>query len=168
MIPDSSTAGLRIRESSICFALSALLAIALARVAVWLQVAGFATVFIFPALCGAALAFGTVFVAKQLGGSSRGPIVQAAIVGSIIMAAAEHGFFYLEYRHQFEAKLHSNPQVELLATMSPDPPMPATFWKFMAAEAPAKWPLWSIDALTMITIAALTTLWITSEKATSN
>jgi hypothetical protein len=143
-----------------CLIFSAIIAIALARAAVWLQLAGFSTAFIFPAIFGAALGFGTWFLARQFGCDVRGAVLLAALCGAVIMAAAEHGFFYLEYRHRFESKLHSNPQGELLASMSPNPPMPATFFEFMAAEAPAKWPLWIFDAVTMIVIAALVAWWM--------
>ena len=114
--------------------------IALARTAVWLQVAGFGAVgalsIIFGAILGSAL--GTLVAYLNL--RARGLITCGVILSALTMAAAEHAFFYLEYRSQYETKLQSDPMAQLARNLAPDELSPATFAKFMAAEAPAKKP----------------------------
>ncbi|HTQ39555.1 MAG TPA: hypothetical protein VMJ32_11030 [Pirellulales bacterium] len=129
--------------------------LALARIAVWLQSAHFAAIGVFPALFGAALGSALVAVSHWLRFRSRLAVVWAAIVAATLMAAAEHGLFYLDYRRDFAAKLQTDPNAQLAAALVPDQFQPATFYRFMAAEAPAKWLLWTLDALAMITVAAI-------------
>ncbi|MCC7087040.1 MAG: hypothetical protein IT427_18730 [Pirellulales bacterium] len=127
-----------------------LAAVAVARIAVWLQSAGFSTVVIFPLLVGGALGATIGFAATQFGKTSRGLALSGALLAGGVCAAAEHGFFYLDYRRGFEAKLQNDPTAQLAATANPRFIAPQSFSKFMATSAPDQWPLWTMDALAMI------------------
>jgi len=70
---------------------------------------------------------------------------------------AEHGFFYLDYRSHYSSALQNNPKAQLFMSLAADEFQPASFSRFMAAEAPAKWPLWIVDALAMIAVSAMVT-----------
>ena len=59
--------------------------------------------------------------------------------------------------------MHSDPKAQSRVAMEGDQFQPATFYRFMAAEAPAKWPLWIADALAMIAVAAVVT-WLLSAR----
>jgi hypothetical protein len=139
----------------IWLAISILLAAALARVAVWLQLAGFSTVVLFPLIVGAVLGAVVGFAGSQVGEVSRRIVVVGAILAGAICAAAEHGYFYLDYRRGFESKLQSDPKAQLAATMNPEKFEPASFSKYMAAQTEDNWPLWIADAIAMIGAAGV-------------
>jgi hypothetical protein len=137
-------------------AVAALLAVAMARVAVWLQSAGFSTVMVFPVVIGAVLGGIVSFMASQLGESRRMLVVVGSLMAAAVCASAEHGFFYLDYRSHFAAKLQSDPTMQLAVTMNPERFRPAPFSKFMSAAAAENWPLWIVDAFAMIAAAGAT------------
>jgi hypothetical protein len=134
----------------IWLAISILLAGAIGRIAVWLQLAGFSTVVLFPLLVGAVLGAVVGFAALQVGEVGRKAALAGAVLAGIICAAAEHGYFYLDYRRGFESKLQSDPKVQLAATMNPENFQPASFSKYIAAQAEDNWPLWIADAFALI------------------
>jgi hypothetical protein len=139
-----------------------LLALCLARVVVWLQTAHVAAIGVFPAICGLAIGWGLVSAAHAISIRSRSLIICTAIFAAAMTSVAEHVLFYLDYRHDFTAKLQSDPKLQMAAAFVGDDFKPATFSRFMTAEAPAKWLLWTFDALAMITIAAVVA-WLMSQ-----
>jgi hypothetical protein len=140
------------------FGLPLLLAIAIARIAVWLQRAGFSTVVLFPLIIGTVLGAIVGFVASQTGETNRKLAVVVALLAAAVCAAAEHGIFYLDYRRGFEAKLQSDPNARLAATMNPELFEPVPLAKYMVSEWAMNWRLWILDALAMIG-AAGTAAW---------
>jgi hypothetical protein len=143
------------------------LSVALARIAVWLQAAHFAAVGVFPAMFGAAIGLILIWIAGRFGIRSRAIIIFGAMSAAVMLAAAEHGFFYLDYRNQFATAIQNNPKAQLVVSLTADQFEPATFSGFMAAEAPAKWLLWILDAAAMIGVAALVA-WLVAPGARSN
>jgi hypothetical protein len=131
------------------------LSVALARIAVWLQNANFAAVGVFPVILGGAVGFFAVWLAHRFAIRNRTAMISAAMLAALLLAMAEHGFFYLDYRSNFAAAIHSNPKAQLMLALEGDQFQPASFGRFMSAEAPAKWPLWIADAGAMIAVAAI-------------
>jgi hypothetical protein len=137
------------------------IAVALARIAVWLQVAHFAALGVFPAILGATCGIAVAWIGRQLAIRGRRKIIVAAVFAAVVIVAVEHMLFYLDYRSQFAAALQANPKAQLAASLVANEFQPASFYRFMAAEAPDKWPLWTADALAMIAIAAFSA-WLMS------
>jgi hypothetical protein len=135
----------------------------LARIAVSLQTAHFAALGVFPLFLGAAIGLAIVWISQRCGIQKRRTLVLGAVFSAITVAAAEHGLFYLDYCRQFSTAMHSDPKAQWVLAMEGDQFQPATFYRFMAAEAPAKWPLWIADALAMIAVAAVVT-WLLSAR----
>jgi len=131
------------------------LSIALARIAVWLQTAHFAAIGVFPVLLGVVIGLSVVWIGRQLNLYGRRTMMAGAIMAASLIAATEHALFYFDYRNQFSSAIQSNPKSQLAAALAGDQFQPASFYRFMAAEAPAKWPLWIADALAMIAVAAV-------------
>jgi hypothetical protein len=142
------------QKLSIWSVISALIAIALARIAVWLQSFGFSPMVVFPLIIGAALGSMIALAANVAQEKRRELVVTGAVLAAIVCAAAEHGFSYLDYRRGYEAKLQSDPKAQLAASMNPENMRPASFAKFMGADAKGNWVLWIVDALAMIGAAA--------------
>jgi hypothetical protein len=144
----------------------AALAVVLARIAVWIQSRGFAAIGVFPMIFGATIGVAAAIGASLLGLAGRRMIITVAILSSLITAAAEHGFFYLDYRHECESKfqkqLEISPMMQQLVAVMPDQVHASmeTFSEFMGEEAAVKWPLWVVDATAMIVVAALSAWWI--------
>jgi hypothetical protein len=132
-----------------------LLSVALARIAVWLQMAHFAALGVFPIAIGAVVGGLVIWTARYFSIRDRMLVVCGAVFAALMVAAAEHGLFYLDYRSHILASIQDNPKAQMLLALDADQFQPATFYRFMAAEAPAKWPLWIEDAAAMIAIAAL-------------
>jgi hypothetical protein len=141
------------------------LSVALARIAVWLQTAHFAAVGVFPMILGAAIGFSVVWTARRFAVQGRAAMIAGALFAAAMVVAAEHGLFYLDYRSHFSTAIQSDPKAQLVLALEPDQFQPATFYRFMAAEAPGKWPLWIADALAMIAVAALVA-WLMSPGTT--
>jgi small basic protein len=137
------------------------LSAALARIAVCLQTAHLAAVGIFPMILGAVIGVCVVWSGRQLGITNRGWLLLVSVVAAITLSLAEHGFFYLDYRNHYSSEIQNNPKAQLFMSLAADEFQPASFSHFMAAEAPAKWPLWIIDALAMIAVSALVTYFLT-------
>ncbi len=93
------------------------IAVALARIAVWLQMDHFAAVGVFPVLSGAACGVAVAWIGKQLAICGRTKIILAAIFAAIVIVSAEHLLFYLDYCSQFAAALQANPKAQLAATL---------------------------------------------------
>lgn len=130
---------------------TAVAAIAMARISVWLQQVGLAPILVVPLLVGAAVGLLASMLAGQSGESSRVRLAVGLVVSALLMAAASHGFFYLDYCRQFEANVLNEPKVQLWALQDPDfQPRPHTLWKFLGASALENWPLWIADAAAMI------------------
>jgi hypothetical protein len=144
--------------------ISALLAVVLARIAVWLQSIGFSPIVIFPLLIGAVLGALIAYAANVADEKRQALVVIGAILAAVVCAAAEHGFSYLDYRRGYEAKLQSDPKAQLAASMDPEKMRPATFARFMSADAQANWVLWIVDALAMIGAAAGSAWFVSSDS----
>lgn len=153
------------RWAAVCLwvAIIVAIAVALARIAVWLQTAHFAALGVFPVLMGAACGVAVAWIGRQLTICGRTKIILAAIFAAIVIVSAEHLLFYLDYRSQFAAALQANPKAQLAATLVVNEFQPASFYRFMSAEAPDKWPLWIADALAMIAVAAFSA-WLMSRS----
>ncbi len=143
-----------LKKFALLLGFSLLLAVAIARIAVWLQTAGFSTVILFPLTVGAVLGTIVGFVAAGAGITCRKQVAAAAALAGLACAFAEHGFFYLDYCQRFETKLESDPKAQLAATMNPEQFKPASFSQYISTEAAENWPLWIIDAVAMIGAAA--------------
>lgn len=137
------------------------LSAALARIAVWLQSAHLAAIGIFPMILGAVIGVCVVWSGRQMGIMGRGWLLLVSVTAAVVLALAEHSFFYLDYCSHYSSALQNNPKAQLFMSLAADEFQPATFSRFMAAEAPAKWPLWIIDALAMIAVSALVTYFLT-------
>src|SRR5262249_3081218 len=87
--------------------------VGLARIAVWLQNANFAAVGVFPAIFGGAVGLSVVWIAYRLAIRNRTALILVAMLAALLVAAAEHAFFYLDYRSNFAAAIHSNPKAQL-------------------------------------------------------
>jgi hypothetical protein len=136
-----------------------MIALILARAAVWLQIHGISTFLLVPVLVGGILGLSTGWLAACAGRTNRRMVTIGAAVAALLTACGEHGYFYREYRRQFSTAIQSDPKTQLAATLTAEQFEPTTFYGFMVAEAPAKWPLWIADAVTMIAVAAVTAWW---------
>jgi hypothetical protein len=143
------------QKRCIWFLVSVLLAAALAQVAVWLPLAGFSAVVLFPLVIGAALGAAIGFVAVQVGETKWVLVIAGAILAAGVCAAGEHVFFYRSHCRSIETKLQNEPSAQLAAAMNPDLVKVPSFREYMAKDAPANWPLWILDALAMIGAAAI-------------
>jgi hypothetical protein len=147
-----------------------MLSAALARIAVWLQNANFAPVGLFPLMLGFAFGLSAALAAAYLGLHGRGLITGGVIISAFVLVAAEHGFFYLDYRHQYQAKVDHDVQSNVILqqyfkNMLDDFRVkPPTFSEFMAAEASTKWLLWIVDGAAMIAVAAVVA-WLMAPRA---
>jgi hypothetical protein len=153
------------RWAAVCLWLAIVvgIAVALARISVWLQFAHFAAVGVFPVVLGAACGAAVTWIAKLMAIRGHRRIICAAAFAAIVVVAAEHLLFYLDYRSHFAAALQANPKAQLVATLVADEFQPVSFYRFMAAEASDKWPLWIADSLAMIAIAAFSA-WLMSRS----
>jgi hypothetical protein len=143
-------------------------AIAMARVSVWIQQVGIAPVLVIPLLAGGAVGLLASAMAVQNGEQSRARLAMGLVISALCMAAASHGFFYLDYYRQFEAGVLGNPKVVLWALQDQNfQPRPHTFLEYLASSAPKNWPLWIVDAAAMIAGAVGVGLWTFSQSARS-
>jgi hypothetical protein len=158
--------------AALWIAIVLLLSIALARIAVWLQSAHFAPVGLFPIMLGFAFGLAAALIAAYLGLHGRALITGGVIISALALVAAEHGFFYLDYRRQFQEKVESDLQNNVVLqqafrNMIDDFRIqPPTLFQFMSEEASAKWLLWIADATAMIAIAAVVA-WLMVPSAAS-
>jgi hypothetical protein len=134
--------------------------LAITRVAVWAEDHGFSPIGVIPLALGVVIGFTVSVVGGYFGVRSRLPIVSVAVAAALVAVAAEHGFFYLDYRSEFAAKLQSDPKAQLAVAIEGSAFRPASFGEFMSAEAAAKWPLWIGDACTMIAVAGLAAFFV--------
>jgi hypothetical protein len=129
-------------------------ALAVARVSVWVQ-PHFAPVVLFPLLVGAALGAllcGLLQVARLSD-------ARLAVVGTVLVAlaagAAEHGFFYLDYRVAHAKKARG-------AGIAEEDLTPADFPAYMRAQAAAdrrQVALWIGNAAAMVVAATGVVIW---------
>jgi hypothetical protein len=141
-----------------------LLSLAEARIAVWLQNANYAPVGLFPIMLGFVFGLTAALAATYVGVHGRTAITAGVLICALFLVAAEHGFFYLDYRSEFIAKLQSDPKAQLAVAIEGSAFRPASFGEFMSAEAAAKLPLWIGDAAAMIAIAGLVA-WLAAPRA---
>jgi hypothetical protein len=149
-----SIASVRTRAFLLWITPAIVVALAVARVSVWVQ-SHFAPVVLFPLLAGAilgALLCGLLEVA-------RFDHLPLAAIGTLLIAllasAAEHGFFYLDYRTALTKKtLEAGLPVEELPQ--------ATFGEYMRAQAAldrTRTPMWAAYAALMATAAVGMVVW---------
>ena len=154
---NSSNARPPIAALAILLIAATVLSLAVARLSVALQLSRFGAISLLPIICGLGIGVSLNFIAGVVGIRRRSIVLGFVVIASLATSAAEHGYFYLEHRRQSTEALDHNaqaPMVQLMAMHGPR--LYPTFAEYMAAEAPAKWPLWTIDALTMIVISSLT------------
>jgi hypothetical protein len=131
-------------------------ALAVARVSVWVQ-PHFAPVVLYPLLIGAALGAlvcGLLHLARL---SDRWLAVIGTVLLAVLAAAAEHAFFYMDYRIAHARKA-------LAAGISEDELSPADFKTYMSAQAASdrlQIPLWIGNAAAMVVAAAGVVIWYT-------
>ena len=106
-------------------------AVFLARVSVWLQ-PRFSPVVVFPLLTGAALgiALGGLLYLVHLRDPRLGVVATPFV--ALILALAEHAFFYLDYRSDFAATLSRNERKLVLVA---DEVQPLPLVEYMRAHA---------------------------------
>jgi hypothetical protein len=133
--------------------------LAVARVSVWVQ-PHFAPVVLFPLLIGAALGAlvcGLLHLARL---SDRRLAVIGTVLLAVLAAAAEHAFFYLDYRVAHARKA-------LAAGISEDELSPADFTAYMRAQAASdrlQIPLWIGNAAAMVVAAAGVVIWYMTSR----
>jgi hypothetical protein len=129
-------------------------ALAVARVSVWVQ-PHFAPVVLFPLLVGAALGAilcGLLQVARM--GDARLAVAGTVLV-ALLAAAAEHAFFYLDYRVAHARKARG-------AGIAEEDLSPAEFPEYMRAQAATtrmQVPLWIGNAAAMVVAATGVVIW---------
>jgi ABC-type uncharacterized transport system permease subunit len=134
------------------------------RFAVWLQIHGITPFLLLPVVCGAVTGVAASYIFACATRTNQLTVALVAAAIALLAVGFEHLFFYREYCNQQAAAIQSNPNVQLITALEGDQFRPASFYQFMAAEAPAKWPLWTVDALVMIAVAAAAA-WCTAETA---
>jgi hypothetical protein len=126
-------------------------AVVLARLGVWLARDGYVFALL-PVILGAAVGACSGIFAKWAELPGAAALIAGAIVLTLVCVAAEHAFFYLDYRARIQNSAKDNQPLELLANAG-QLPMPS-FAEFLRAQAmihPSdgempNWQWWLIDA----------------------
>lgn len=140
------------------------LALALARLVVWVERAGFAPALL-PILVGAAVGGAAAGLSMLAGHSARTALAIGAAVAALACVAAEHAFFYLDYRAEFGRFAAGQSKLEIIQAAGGGVE-PAGFAEFMQAGASRNfgplpmWTWWLIHATLTIVAAVGVTLFV--------
>jgi hypothetical protein len=138
-------------------------AVVLARLGVWLARDGYGFALL-PVLLGAAVGVSSGIFAKWAELRGAAALIAGAIVLSLVCVAAEHAFFYLDYRAKIQNSAKSDQQLELLANAGQLPtPSFTEFLRSRAFSRPSdgqmpNWQWWLIDAA-MTIVGSIGAMW---------
>jgi hypothetical protein len=138
----------------------------LARLAVWIQGAGFAPLILFPILAGCVIGAAIFLLARQIKACSLPASICASIIAAASFVIFEHLFFYLDYRSGFSAAMGRNPSAAIFAGEV----NPIGFFEFLQLGATKEtgplsgWLRWIIDAALTI-LAAAACVWFTHRQS---
>lgn len=148
----------RVGSFLLWFLPAALVSVGIARVSVWIQPL-FSPLVIYPLLVGAAIgaaSAGLMYLTHIRNYWSA--ILGAAILG-IIAGAAEHAFYYLDYRAGFELARSSQQALGALAAEQLEPASFAYYMRRQAESGSRQVFLWAAHVLFMATGAAAFVAW---------
>ena len=157
-VAPNAEAGMGPRERLILWlTTSACAAVGLAWIAVQLQTGGFAPVALMPIMIGVAVAASIEGLARLTDMRPAKSWLAVACAGGLLVVAAENYFAYHGYQLAYEAKLQSDPKLELFRGHD-EPRGLAGFSRFMKSRLAELPVLWTADAALTITAATVWTI----------
>jgi hypothetical protein len=138
--------------------------IVLARIAVWLENAGYASALL-PVVMGAALGLVVSLLALRTNISSRTAALIATVILALVCVATEHLLIFIDYRLKILEAAQGDPKLQMIQAAG-NLPVP-TFWEYIRAQAsvriaPGSMPnwLWWIINTSLTIVASIGAVWL--------